>query len=63
MQTASRRWAKPQAAADYLGVSLRTLQNMMASGRIPAYRNGSRIVRIDLNDLDAAMTPVGGNAS
>lgn len=58
-----RRWAKPQDVADYLGVSVRTVRNMIASGRIPAYSNGARILRIDLNEVDAAMTPTGGDAA
>jgi excisionase family DNA binding protein len=54
-----RRWATPQEAADYLGVSARTIRQMGADGRIRLYRNGKRIVRVDLNELDAAMTAGG----
>jgi len=35
---------------------------MIADGRIRGYRNGSRVMRVDLNEVDAAMTPFGGAA-
>lgn len=57
-----RRWASLQVTADYLGVSDRTVRNMIADGRIRGYRNGSRVMRVDLNEVDAAMTPFGGAA-
>lgn len=55
-----RRWATTQKAADYLGVTDRTIRQMVADGRLRAYRSGGRVVRIDLNELDAAMEPFGG---
>ena len=55
-----RRWATTQKAADYLGVTDRTIRQMVADGRLRAYRSGGRVVRIDLNELDAAMEPLGG---
>ncbi|BCO36729.1 DNA-binding protein [Mycobacterium heckeshornense] len=54
-----RRWASPREAADYLGVSTRTIRQMGADGRIRLYRNGKRLVRIDLDELDASMQPGG----
>ncbi|WP_045821118.1 excisionase family DNA-binding protein [Williamsia herbipolensis] len=53
--TLPRRYAKPKVAAEYLGVTVRTIENMVADGRLTAYRLGSRVVRIDLNEVDAAM--------
>jgi excisionase family DNA binding protein len=38
-------------AAKYLGVSRRTLENLMGSGRVPTVREGS-LVRLDRGDLD-----------
>lgn len=55
MSPVPRRWVKPQDAADYLGVTIRTLQNMQADGRLTAHRLGSGIVRYDLNEIDAAL--------
>jgi excisionase family DNA binding protein len=57
-----RRYAKLKEAADYLGVTERTVRQMIADGRLTGYRNGSRLVRVDLNELDAAMKPFGGAA-
>jgi excisionase family DNA binding protein len=58
-----RRWATLQATADYLGVTKRTVRQMVDDGRLNAYRNGSRLVRLDLDEVDAAMTPVHGGAA
>jgi excisionase family DNA binding protein len=57
-----RRYARLQEAADYLGVTDRTIRQMIADGRLTGYRSGSRLVRVDLNELDAAMQPFGGAA-
>lgn len=54
MSDIPRRWVKPRDAADHLGVTIRTLQAMRADGRITAHRLGSRTVRYDLAELDAA---------
>ncbi len=35
-----RRWANPNEAAEYLGVSTRTVRQMIADGRLRGYRNG-----------------------
>jgi excisionase family DNA binding protein len=42
-------------AADYLRVSQRTIRNMRIRGDIKAYRSGARLVRFDLNEIDALM--------
>lgn len=57
-----RRYVKQSEAAAYLGVTTRTIRQMIADGRITGYRSGSRLVRVDLNELDAAMQPFGGAA-
>lgn len=55
-----RRYATLFEAAEYLGVTDRTVRKMIADGRITGYRSGTRLVRVDLNDIDAAMQPFGG---
>ncbi|GLE52325.1 excisionase family DNA-binding protein [Mycobacterium montefiorense] len=60
--TPRRRYAKIAEAADYLQVTDRTIRQMIADGRLTGYRSGGRLVRIDLNELDAAMKPFGGAA-
>ena len=60
--TVRRRYVKVAEAADYLQVTDRTIRQMIADGRLTGYRNGNRLVRLDLNELDAAMKPFGGAA-
>ncbi|MEP9391157.1 excisionase family DNA-binding protein [Gordonia sp. VNK1] len=60
--TQPKRWASIQQTADYIGVTDRTIRQMIADGRICGYRNGRRVIRIDLNEVDASMTPFGGAA-
>jgi hypothetical protein len=35
---------------------------MISDGRLTGYRNGRRLVRVDLNEVDTAMKPFGGAA-
>jgi excisionase family DNA binding protein len=57
-----RRYAKLAEAAAYLGVTDRTIRQMIADGRLTGYRSGTRLIRVDLNEVDAAMQPFGGSA-
>lgn len=57
---APRRYESIGTAAEYLNVTTRTIRQMIADGRLTGYRNGNRLVRIDLNELDANMQPFGG---
>ena len=57
-----RRYAKIAEAAEYLGVTDRTIRQMIADGRINGYRAGTRLVRVDLNEIDTAMQKFGGAA-
>jgi len=57
-----RRYVKIGEAADYLAVTERTIRQMIADGRLTGYRSGARLVRVDLNELDAVMKPFGGAA-
>ncbi|MFW0784853.1 excisionase family DNA-binding protein [Gordonia sp. CPCC 206044] len=56
-----RRYATINQTADYLGVTDRTVRQMIADGRLRGYRNG-RLIRLDLNEVDASMQPFGGAA-
>lgn len=58
--TPRRRYVKIAEAADYLQVTDRTIRQMIADGRLTGYRSGGRLIRVDLNELDAAMKPFGG---
>lgn len=57
-----RRWASIQESAEHLGVTDRTIRQMIADGRLRGYRSGGRLIRLDLNEVDAAMQPFGGAA-
>nr|WP_068274778.1 helix-turn-helix domain-containing protein [Aldersonia kunmingensis] len=57
-----RRLASVTIAADYADVSTKTIRRYIASGRLTGYRVGPRLIKIDLNDLDRIMQPVGGAA-
>lgn len=61
-QAPQRRWASMNDAADYAGVCLRTLREWITQGKITGYRMNARLIRIDLNELDAAFEPFGGAA-
>lgn len=51
-----REWMNAMEAAEYLGVTDRTIRNYMRRGHLPSYSPpGSRIVRIDRADLDALL--------
>lgn len=54
-----RRWLSQQEAAEYLGVTDRSVRNYVARGVLPASRvRGSRLVRIDRSDLDRLLAPI-----
>jgi excisionase family DNA binding protein len=61
-RAARRRYVKIAEAAEYLHCTDRTIRQMIVDGRLTAYRNGGRLVRLDLNEIDAAMQPFGGAA-
>lgn len=63
LTTNRRRYVTQAEAADYLGVTARTIRQMIADGRLTGYRSGPRIVRVDLNEVDAAMKPFGGDVA
>lgn len=55
-----RRYATAASAAEYAQVTPRTIRNWIQRGMLTAYRAGTRIVRVDLNEIDALLSPVGG---
>lgn len=62
---APRRWLSQQEAADYYGVTDRTIRNYIRTGALKGRRlPGSRLVRLDRQELDAALRPIpSGQAS
>ncbi|ULP49910.1 helix-turn-helix transcriptional regulator [Mycolicibacter virginiensis] len=57
-----RRYVTLREAADYIGVTDRTIRQMISDGRLTGYRGGKRFIRVDLNEIDALMQPFGGGA-
>lgn len=52
IESAPRVLCKPEKAAEYWGVSLKTVRNWIFSGRIEFVRVGSRAVRIPLDEIN-----------
>lgn len=52
-------------AAGYVGVTDRTIRTWIATGVLPAYRYGPKVVRINPDDLDelGRRIPSGGDAA
>ena len=57
-QAQLRRWVAQDEAADYLGIDSTTLRRMVAKGQVTGYRIGPRLIRFDLEELDALMRPI-----
>jgi excisionase family DNA binding protein len=57
-ETVSRRYASLSDAAEYIGVNERTIRRHIADGSLTGYRLGSRLVRVDLNELEQALRPI-----
>ncbi|OBB48413.1 excisionase family DNA-binding protein [Mycobacterium sp. 852002-51961_SCH5331710] len=57
-----RRYATVNDAADYIGVSDRTIRKMIVDGRLTGYRSGTRLVRVDLNEIDDSLMQSYGGA-
>ncbi|KGN30660.1 DNA-binding protein [Knoellia sinensis KCTC 19936] len=53
-----RRYETLQSAADRLAVDTRTLRRWIAAGRLEAYRTGPRLLRLDVEEVDALLAPV-----
>lgn len=62
-----RRLASIAVAAEHLDVSTRTVRRYISDGRLTGYRLGSRLVKVDLDEVDALARPIptagGGRAA
>lgn len=47
----------PQAA-EYAAVSVKTIRRRISDRSLTGYRMGPRLIRVDLNELDAALRPI-----
>ncbi len=53
-----RRLESITGAAAYAGVHPKTVRRHIAAGRLVGYRFGPRLLRVDLNELDAMLRPI-----
>ena len=58
MPRTPRRPATIAKAASHYEVTTRTVYRWIREGKLPAYRVGGRLLRIDLDDLDQLAQPV-----
>ncbi len=56
--TTTRRMVGVAEAAAYIGISTPTLRHWIKTGRLPAVRLGPKLLRVDLDDIDAMTRPV-----
>lgn len=57
-ETKLPRLSSVAAAADRLGVSQDTVRRMIDRGELTGYRLGKRLIRIDLDELEASIKPI-----
>ena len=55
---ATRRLTSINDAAAYAGVSPKTIRRRISDGSLTGYRMGPRLLRVDLNELDAMLRPI-----
>jgi hypothetical protein len=53
-----RRLAPLVPASEYSQLSVKTLRRYGAAGKITLYRNGRKLLLVDLDELDALIRPV-----
>lgn len=54
----ARRLASLAEAAEYAAVNPRTIRRRIADGSLTGYRLGARVIRVDLDELDALLRPI-----
>ncbi|GAA4474148.1 hypothetical protein GCM10023094_09210 [Rhodococcus olei] len=57
-QKSSRRLASIAQAAEEYGVCSKTIRRYISAGRISAFRFGPRMIRVDLEEIDAMLYPL-----
>lgn len=49
--------------AEHLGMGISSVHRLVASGKLPAYRVGPRLVRVRMSDVDALLVRIPVSAS
>ncbi len=52
----------PAEVATYLGVTDRTIRNLLSAGHLRAYKIGGHTVRFRRDEIEAALTPMGARS-
>lgn len=52
------RYATLARAAEYADVTPLTIRRFISAGKLTGYRLGNKMIRVDLNELDALMRPI-----
>ncbi|MDV6291495.1 helix-turn-helix transcriptional regulator [Rhodococcus aetherivorans] len=53
-----RRLVSVPQAAEYAGVCSKTIRRRISDGTISGYRFGPRLIRVDLDEIDAVLRPL-----
>ncbi|WP_432793974.1 helix-turn-helix transcriptional regulator [Rhodococcus ruber] len=53
-----RRLVSVPQAAEYAGVCSKTIRRRISDGTITGYRFGPRLIRVDLDEIDAVLRPL-----
>jgi excisionase family DNA binding protein len=51
----AKRYARLAEAAESYGMSVKTLRRYITEGRITGYRAGPKLIKVDLDELDAVL--------
>lgn len=57
-RASQRRLVSINQAADYASCSPKTIRRRIADGSLTGRRFGKRLLRVDLNELDALLRPI-----
>lgn len=58
VKTPPRRLGSIPTAASAAACSTKTIRRLIARGDLTGYRLGSRMIRVDLDELDAILRPI-----
>lgn len=54
----TQRFVRQEVAAERWDVSIDTIRRLIAAGKITGYRLNGRVIRVDVNEVDAAFRPI-----
>ena len=54
----TRHFVSIEQAAEYTGLSTKTIRRRISDGTLTGYRAGPKLMRVDLNEVDAMLVPI-----